>query len=67
MLCQDCPLFDPDRRRCRDGKINPQSWEIAVEAANVFGIRALCPYNDHREALARSRGRPQEGRRQFPS
>jgi hypothetical protein len=61
MQCQDCPLFDPELRRCRDGKINPQKWEQALEAANVFGIRALCAYNDHRESLARSRGRPMHG------
>jgi hypothetical protein len=38
-----------------DAKLNPQRWEQAVQVANVFGIRAICIFNDHRERLVRAR------------
>lgn len=55
MTCQDCPRHDPETRRCLDGKINPHRWERAVDVVNLFGVRALCPFSDFRERLAKSR------------
>ncbi|MCC6687129.1 MAG: hypothetical protein IT205_09085 [Fimbriimonadaceae bacterium] len=37
--------------------MNPQSWSMAVEVANVMGIRSICAFNDHRQKLVDSRGR----------
>ena len=56
MHCQDCPRYDQDAETCRDGKLNPLRWDQAVEVANVFGPRAVCMFNDHRERLLQSRG-----------
>lgn len=56
MDCRDCPRYDRDERKCLDGKVNPQKWTLTVEVANVFGVRAICPLNDFRERLIRSRG-----------
>ena len=55
MYCQDCPRYDPDAGRCRDGKLNPARYSDAVETANVFGVRAICMYNDHRQRLIQTR------------
>jgi hypothetical protein len=52
MRCSQCERFDPEKRACRDGKINPPNYVLTVEAVNVFGVRALCMFNDHRERLA---------------
>ncbi|MES1147522.1 MAG: hypothetical protein ABUL49_02105, partial [bacterium] len=54
--CRDCPRYDPEARTCRDGKINPATWETAVEASQVYGLRAICILNDHRERLVMNRG-----------
>lgn len=51
MNCRDCPRYDLEGRVCRDGKINPQRYEQAKEAAQIFGLRSICAYNDHRERL----------------
>ncbi|HXH61392.1 MAG TPA: hypothetical protein VNI20_08535 [Fimbriimonadaceae bacterium] len=51
MDCRDCPRYDPENRRCRDGKLNPPRYSDAVEVANVWGVRAICAYNDHRPRL----------------
>ena len=55
MYCQDCPRYDPEARRCRDGKLNPARYSDAVETANVYGVRAICMYNDHRQRLIQTR------------
>lgn len=55
MHCRDCSRFNPETRHCRDDKVNPQSWEDAVNVANAYGIRAICMMNDHREKLVLSR------------
>ena len=55
MDCRDCPRFDAEKSLCRDGKVNPQKWEQAVEVSTFIGIRAICPLNDHRERLLRAR------------
>jgi hypothetical protein len=39
------------RRVCRDGKLNPHSWESAMEVAQQLGARALCMMNDFREEI----------------
>jgi len=57
MECRDCPRYDKDGRKCLDGKVNPQKWTMAVEVANVLGIRSICSMNDHREKLVQSRGK----------
>jgi hypothetical protein len=56
MDCRDCHRHDPEAGACLDRKLNPQSWSQAVEVANVFGIRSVCVYNDHRERLVAARG-----------
>jgi hypothetical protein len=49
--CRDCPLFDESRGVCRSGKLNPASKERAAEVVSVFGVRALCVFNEQREPL----------------
>jgi hypothetical protein len=39
-------------RRCQDGKANPRSKADSVVVAELLGLRALCHYNLHRDALA---------------
>jgi hypothetical protein len=51
MVCKDCPRFDHESRKCRDGKLNPPRYSDAVEVANVWGVRAICAYNDHRPRI----------------
>jgi hypothetical protein len=51
MKCRDCPRYDHEAERCRDGKLNPTRYSDAIEVANVWGVRAICVYNDHRERL----------------
>lgn len=55
MYCQDCTRWDPDLARCRDSKLNPQTWEEAVNVAQVLQIRSICVFNDFRERLLRVR------------
>ncbi len=59
VYCAGCSSWDAEAGRCRDGKVNPAGWVAAVEVANVLGVRALCPFNKHRERLVRSRCRSQ--------
>ncbi|HRF58946.1 MAG TPA: hypothetical protein PLH94_03405 [Fimbriimonadaceae bacterium] len=56
MDCRDCPRYDDGASRCRDGKLNPVTWGEAVDVGNIYGIRAICTFNDHRERLVRARG-----------
>ncbi|MFN3728715.1 MAG: hypothetical protein ACK4XJ_03260 [Fimbriimonadaceae bacterium] len=60
MRCDDCPRYDLERDRCRDGKVNPPDYEQAVNVANVIGIRSICVFNDHRERLLLTRRLPVE-------
>ncbi|RYG49179.1 hypothetical protein EON79_02205 [bacterium] len=55
VYCRDCPRYDLDASRCKDGKVNPPKWEIAVTTAQVLGVRAICTFNPHRERLIHSR------------
>lgn len=55
MDCRDCQRFDLDRRSCKDGKMNPRTLEQAVDIARIFGVRAVCVFNDHRERLVHVR------------
>lgn len=55
MDCRDCVRFDFESFRCRDGKVNPDSWVRTVETANIHGVRAICTFNDWREKLVNSR------------
>jgi hypothetical protein len=55
MLCRDCARYDPKNRKCLDEKVNPLKWEMAVEVANVLGLRTICVFNDHRERLVKAR------------
>lgn len=57
MRCRDCARYDLENRRCKDAKVNPPTWEDAVEVANVIGIRSICTFNDYRERLLMSRVR----------
>jgi hypothetical protein len=38
-----------------DGKLNPQRYSDAIEVANVWGVRSICAYNDHRQRLVEVR------------
>ena len=51
MNCPDCPRYDQAGRKCMDGKLNPPRYSDAIEVANVYGVRAICSYNDHRVRL----------------
>lgn len=51
MHCKDCPRYDDEARKCRDGKLNPQRYSEAIETCNVYGVRAICTFNDHRQRL----------------
>jgi hypothetical protein len=67
VFCRDCARFDQEAAKCLDGKVNPQSWESAVSVSQVFGLRSICMFNDHRERLVQTRkpiGR-EESRRIF--
>ncbi len=55
MYCQDCPIYDKESRKCRDGKVNPQSWGQAVDVSQVLGLRSICVFNDYRERLVQCR------------
>lgn len=55
MECRDCARWDPESRRCQDGKANPRTWETAVSVARVMGLRSICLFNDHRERLVNCR------------
>jgi hypothetical protein len=55
MHCRDCSRFDEKSEKCRDEKVNPMSWDEAVNVANFIGLRAICMFNDHRERLIVSR------------
>ena len=55
MRCRDCARYDLEDRRCKDAKVNPPTWEDAVEVANVIGIRSICSFNDFRERLIAAR------------
>ena len=67
MNCKDCNRFDSANRKCMDQKVNPQSWGQAVDVANIFGVRSICIFNDHRERLVRSRMRAADGVVNCPS
>lgn len=51
MHCRDCHIWDAEASKCRDGKVNPQSWDMAVTVSQVLGLRAICTFNDFRERL----------------
>lgn len=55
MYCRDCSRYDKDQERCKDGKLNPPDWENVVSVAQIFGLRSICIFNDHRERLVYSR------------
>ncbi len=58
MHCRDCSRFDPEIGKCKDLKVNPLSWDEAVNVANFIGLRSICMFNDHREKLILSRTPP---------
>jgi hypothetical protein len=55
VYCRDCIRFDADKQTCRDGKVNPPTWEAAVSVSQVLGLRSICIFNDHRERLVHCR------------
>jgi len=55
VYCRDCNLYDEEAQRCKDRKVNPQSWETAVQVSQVLGLRSICVFNDYRERLVYSR------------
>jgi hypothetical protein len=62
VYCEDCPRWDSEKRKCRDGKLNPQTWTQAFEVAGHIGLRAICVFNDHRERLVKSRANQVEAK-----
>lgn len=52
MACWNCPRYSRTNRECADGKANPKRKSDSVTVAEVLGLRALCHYNPHRDALA---------------
>ncbi|MFZ4506832.1 MAG: hypothetical protein ACOYON_03945, partial [Fimbriimonas sp.] len=54
VYCRDCARYDEAGNKCRDRKLNPQSWDNAVSVSQMFGIRSICAFNDHRERLVAS-------------
>jgi hypothetical protein len=56
MFCRDCHRYDTEEGKCRDRKVNPRTWNEAVDVANYLGIRSICIFNDYRERLVHSRG-----------
>ena len=63
MQCRDCARYDQEARRCLDGKVNPERWEIAVTVSKVMGLRSICMFNDHRERLVACRSDKPASRR----
>lgn len=51
MTCRDCHRFDVESKRCKDGKVNPQSYSDSFEVARYLGLRSICVFNDFREQL----------------
>ncbi|MCS7309825.1 MAG: hypothetical protein RMM06_07815 [Armatimonadota bacterium] len=51
VACFRCRLYSREERRCRIGKVNPQTKLDTYEAVQVFGVRALCAFNLYREQL----------------
>ncbi len=49
--CFRCRFYDRGERRCRLGKVNPQSKLDTYDTAQVLGIRALCAFNLYRDQL----------------
>ena len=52
MTCWQCPRYDREARRCRDGKANPKKKADTVAVAELLGLQMLCHYNPYRDALA---------------
>jgi hypothetical protein len=63
MDCKDCPRFDNDSGRCRDGKMNPLRKETAIQVVQIHGIRAICTFNAFREELIHNRLLTDEAKR----
>ncbi len=51
MRCEDCPRFNADDGVCRDRKLNPKTFNAAVDVIQIFGPRSLCSLNDFREQM----------------
>jgi hypothetical protein len=52
MTCLKCPRYEPEARRCREGKANPRNKPDTVAVAELLGLQTLCHYNPYRDALA---------------
>ncbi len=50
--CKNCPRYDREEQRCREGKANPRSKADTVAVAELLGLQTLCHYNPFRDALA---------------
>jgi hypothetical protein len=55
LYCRDCHRYDAENATCKDGKVNPPSWETAVTVSQVLGLRSICTFNDFRERLVHCR------------
>lgn len=55
MHCKDCARFDEENGKCKDDKVNPRDYSSALQIATMFGVRAICVFNHHRESLVEVR------------
>jgi len=53
--CRDCARFDEANARCKDGKVNPHSFDSTFTTAQTIGIRAICVFNEYRERIVATR------------
>lgn len=51
MDCRDCARYNAEERKCTLGKVNPPRKSGVVEVVKIFGMRAICPFNDYREEV----------------
>jgi hypothetical protein len=49
--CRDCARFCHKTETCLDKKINPKTLENATATSQIYGLRAICVFNDFREGL----------------
>jgi hypothetical protein len=55
MDCRDCARYCLETNKCKDKKLNPQTYSEAVEISGVYGLRVICMFCDHRERLLQGR------------
>lgn len=54
--CSKCGEYSFSLRRCRLGKINPQSKKAVFEAAEMMGGDYICRYNKYFTVVSNFKG-----------